>query len=131
VRLALLFALALAVLNACATQSAAPVTSSPPPATSQETTGGQTSTMETWIEMEIVGLERDSLELGGELDTALSAAALDCDAAGDLRDRICELADRICEISQRHPESPSTGERCQQGNQRCEDARSSVGESCE
>jgi hypothetical protein len=97
----------------------------------QSATGGEATTMEQSDELEIVGFERDALELGGQLDTALSTDALDCDGAADLRDRICDLSERICSISARHPESPSTAERCEQGQTRCEDARSRVTESCE
>lgn len=73
------------------------------------------------------GFTPEATALGEELDQALALGeAVDCGAARDLRDRICDLSERVCRIASRHPEEPEAGERCDDGQIRCDRAKSGV-----
>jgi hypothetical protein len=74
---------------------------------------------------------REMDDLAIQLDEAMPmTSALDCDAAGRIKDRICELAGRICAISERHPADGSVREKCDDGQARCERATNDVANRC-
>lgn len=77
--------------------------------------------------MDLTSLERDLSRAAKELDDTLSLAAPDCGLARTLRDRICELSDRICKLAE---SDPSIGPRCDDGKNRCAEAKKTVGVQC-
>ncbi|HMI94511.1 MAG TPA: hypothetical protein VK509_24225 [Polyangiales bacterium] len=58
------------------------------------------------------------------------SAPPDCDAARDLRDRICELAAAICELAARSDAAAETKTTCDSSRTSCEQARTRVAAAC-
>jgi hypothetical protein len=56
--------------------------------------------------------------------------APDCDAAADLRARICELANRICAIADRNAGDAALADTCDRARTSCEQATADVRNSC-
>ncbi|MBX3248943.1 MAG: hypothetical protein KF901_17330 [Myxococcales bacterium] len=69
-------------------------------------------------------------ELIGYDDELRALGAVDCGAARDLRDRICDLSRRVCDIAEERSTDSSTRERCDDGQARCADARRRVASTC-
>ncbi|MDD9937422.1 MAG: hypothetical protein OXT09_27675 [Myxococcales bacterium] len=53
-----------------------------------------------------------------------------CEAAADLRDRICDLSGRICSLSDDNPDDAQIRAKCDAASEACEDARRDVSQAC-
>lgn len=89
---------------------------------SVRTVGGNATAGSAWARL---------VDTEDALHDALGLASVDCDAARDLRDRICGLGDRICSIANDHPDDHVTEDRCEDGRDRCERARRRVDDRCD
>jgi hypothetical protein len=78
-------------------------------------------------DMDLSAAERGISRAAKELDDTLALASPDCGLARTLRDRICEIAVRICKLGE---SDPSIGPRCDDGKNRCADARKRRGAQC-
>lgn len=76
------------------------------------------------------GTDVEALQADFDASLALSGGP-DCEAAGQLADRICDLSDRVCDIASRHPGWSDVETKCEDGRGRCERARSEVATRCE
>jgi hypothetical protein len=99
------------------------------------TQGGEVAPQPMLVQPEEAALidnyPREMDDLAIQLDEAMPmTSALDCDAADRIKDRICELAGRICSIAERHPADESVGEKCTDGQARCERATNDVANRC-
>jgi hypothetical protein len=79
-------------------------------------------------------IEHLERELTTQLDSAPEQLAEpvvpDCDAAPDLRDRICALADRICAIAAQTPTDTRLAETCTRARDSCNRATDQVTRLC-
>lgn len=73
-------------------------------------------------------LARALIELASEADELAQRA--ECGPACDASARVCELAARLCAIAERNPGDEELGERCADGQRRCDRARARVAEVC-
>jgi hypothetical protein len=89
---------------------------------SVRTVGGNATAGSAWARL---------VDTEDTLHDALGLASVDCDAARDLRDRICDLGERICSIAGDHPDDHVTEDRCEDGRDRCERARRRVDDRCD
>ena len=63
-------------------------------------------------------------------EEARPAAARHCDAARDLRDRICELADAICALAARNTQTHELDPHCKAAESSCQNAKTEVAAAC-
>lgn len=79
----------------------------------------------------VASYETDIEQITTDFETNMTlSAGPDCDAAGGLRDQICELAERICDIADRHSSWSDVQTRCEDARERCESATERVAGSC-
>lgn len=106
----------------------------PPSETGTSTGEAQPMMVEPTLEEQqlVASYETDVGSLESELDTSMTlSTGPDCDAAGDIRDRICGLADRICDIASRHPTWGDVEQKCEDSRTRCDSAQSRHSTTCE
>jgi hypothetical protein len=86
----------------------------------------------TLEEREIVAsYETDIEQITTDFETKMTlSTGPDCDAAGGLRDQICDLSERICDIAERHSSWSDVQTRCEDARQRCESATERVADDC-
>jgi len=92
---------------------------------------GEVDELET-LELELQqALRRTDAAATGDDESPLAAdAPPDCNAAPELRDRICALAERICGLAADNAGDPALAHHCERARASCQQAREDVTAAC-